>query len=140
MDFPPIRRRMLDTLQVNLGSKCNQSCPHCRVAASPQRTEMMNSDTVAQMIEVLRVRKASMLDLTGGAPQLNEHFRHLDRREPRLPAVMLTDGQDACSSDRIKGLDQWAVHLALRRRAAAHQILEGSFEHLQGLQPLAHFR
>jgi MoaA/NifB/PqqE/SkfB family radical SAM enzyme len=58
-DFPPIRRRALDTLQVNLGYKCNQSCLHCHVAASPQRTEMMDGDTVAQVIEVLRARKVS---------------------------------------------------------------------------------
>jgi radical SAM/Cys-rich protein len=83
-DFPPIRRRTLDTLQVNLGYKCNQSCLHCHVAASPQRTEMMDGDTVAQVIEVLRVRKVSALDLTGGAPELNEHFRHLVRQARAL--------------------------------------------------------
>ncbi len=76
-DFPPIRRRSLDTLQVNLGYKCNQSCLHCHVAASPQRTEMMDSETIEQVIDVLRARKVSTLDLTGGAPELNEHFRHL---------------------------------------------------------------
>ena len=83
-DFPPIRRRSLDTLQVNLGYKCNQSCLHCHVAASPQRTEMMDSDTIAQVIEVLRVRKVRALDLTGGAPELNLHFRHLVRQARAL--------------------------------------------------------
>lgn len=79
-DFPPIRRRSLDTLQVNLGYKCNQSCLHCHVAASPRRTEMMDGDTIALVIEVLRARQVSTLDLTGGAPELNEHFRHLVRQ------------------------------------------------------------
>ena len=83
-DFPPIRRRSLDTLQVNLGYKCNQSCLHCHVAASPQRTEMMDGDTIAQVIEVLRARKVGALDLTGGAPELNEHFRHLVRQARAL--------------------------------------------------------
>jgi radical SAM/Cys-rich protein len=83
-DFPPIRRRSLDTLQVNLGYKCNQSCLHCHVAASPQRTEMMDSDTIALVIEVLRARKVGALDLTGGAPELNEHFRHLVRQARKL--------------------------------------------------------
>jgi radical SAM/Cys-rich protein len=83
-DFPPIRRRSLDTLQVNLGYKCNQSCLHCHVAASPQRTEMMDGDTIAQVIEVLRARKVGSLDLTGGAPELNEHFRHLVRQARAL--------------------------------------------------------
>ena len=83
-DFPPIRRRSLDTLQVNLGYKCNQSCLHCHVAASPQRTEMMDADTVALVMEVLRARQVLTLDLTGGAPELNEHFRHLVRQARAL--------------------------------------------------------
>ena len=83
-DFPPIRRQSLDTLQVNLGYKCNQSCLHCHVAASPQRTEMMDGDTIALVIEVLRARKVRVLDLTGGAPELNEHFRDLVRQARAL--------------------------------------------------------
>ena len=83
-DFPPIRRRSLDTLQVNLGYTCNQSCLHCHVAASPQRTETMDGDTIALVIQVLRARKVSTLDLTGGAPELNAHFRHLVRQARAL--------------------------------------------------------
>ena len=83
-DFPPLRRRTLDTLQVNLGYRCNQSCLHCHVAASPQRTEMMDAHTIALVLEVLRERKVSTLDLTGGAPELNEHFRELVRQARAL--------------------------------------------------------
>lgn len=78
-DFPPIERQRLQTLQVNLGYKCNQSCLHCHVAASPQRTEMMDAAQAALVLEVLRVRGIHTLDLTGGAPELNEHFRPLVR-------------------------------------------------------------
>jgi len=83
-DFPPLRRRSLDTLQVNLGYKCNQSCLHCHVAASPQRTEMMDTATAATVVEVLRVRRVQTLDLTGGAPELNLHFRDLVRQARAL--------------------------------------------------------
>lgn len=76
-DFPAIQRRALDTLQVNLGYKCNQSCVHCHVAASPQRTEMMDADTIDLVIEVLSKRGVALLDLTGGAPELNVEFRRL---------------------------------------------------------------
>jgi radical SAM/Cys-rich protein len=76
-DFPRLRRRSLETLQVNLGYKCNQSCLHCHVAASPQRTEMMDRETIDGVLAVLRERKPSTLDLTGGAPELNPHFRDL---------------------------------------------------------------
>jgi len=76
-DFPPIARARLDTLQVNLGYKCNQSCLHCHVNAGPNRTEMMDAATVDLVLDVLRARKIELLDLTGGAPELNEHFRRL---------------------------------------------------------------
>ncbi len=76
-DFPPLRRRRLDTLQVNLGYKCNQSCLHCHVAASPQRTEMMDAEHAALVLQVLRARGVGTLDLTGGAPELSPHFRGL---------------------------------------------------------------
>jgi radical SAM/Cys-rich protein len=76
-DFPAITRKKLDTLQVNLGYKCNQTCQHCHVNAGPTRTEMMDGDTVDLVIEVLRDRQISTLDLTGGAPELNEHFKRL---------------------------------------------------------------
>lgn len=78
-DFPAIRRGKLETLQVNLGYKCNQTCLHCHVNAGPNRTEMMDAATVATVLDVLRARGISTLDLTGGAPELNVHFRDLVR-------------------------------------------------------------
>jgi radical SAM/Cys-rich protein len=76
-DFPALRRRALDTLQVNLGYKCNQSCLHCHVNAGPNRTEMMDGTTVDLVLQVLQARRLATLDLTGGAPELNPHFRRL---------------------------------------------------------------
>lgn len=76
-DFPAIRRGALDTLQVNLGYRCNQSCLHCHVNAGPNRTEMMERETIDLVLEVLKRRRISTLDLTGGAPELNENFRNL---------------------------------------------------------------
>ncbi len=76
-DFPPIRRRRLETLQVNLGYRCNQSCLHCHVNAGPNRTEMMDAKTAALVLQVLRARRPQTLDLTGGAPELSPHFRDL---------------------------------------------------------------
>lgn len=77
-DFPPLRRRAVDTVQVNLGYRCNQSCVHCHVNAGPSRTETMTGETVAILIDFLRrSREVATLDLTGGAPELNQHFRDL---------------------------------------------------------------
>jgi len=76
-DFPAIRRRRLETLQVNLGYKCNQSCVHCHVNAGPTRTEMMSRETVFEVVAFLRAANIATLDVTGGAPELNPHFRML---------------------------------------------------------------
>jgi len=76
-DFPAIRRRRLETLQVNLGYKCNQSCLHCHVNAGPTRTETMDRRTISEVIAFLKASRVAQLDLTGGAPELNPHFRQL---------------------------------------------------------------
>ena len=75
--FPHIRRKALDTLQVNLGYKCNQACFHCHVNSSPDRTEMMSGETIDDVIAFIHAAKIKTLDMTGGAPELNEHFRRL---------------------------------------------------------------
>ena len=79
IQFPAIGRARLDTLQVNLGYKCNQSCVHCHVNAGPHRTEMMDAATMALIPQVLAARGLETLDLTGGAPELHEGFRDLVR-------------------------------------------------------------
>ena len=83
-DFPALSRQRPSTLQVNLGYRCNQSCLHCHVNASPQRTEAMDEATTQLVVEVLAARKLQTLDLTGGAPELNPHFRTLVRAARRL--------------------------------------------------------
>jgi radical SAM/Cys-rich protein len=75
--FPAIRRGRLDTLQVNVGYRCNQSCVHCHVNAGPNRTEEMDAETADLVLSFLERRRISTLDITGGAPELNRHFRRL---------------------------------------------------------------
>lgn len=76
-DFPALRRGRLETLQVNLGYKCNQQCLHCHVNAGPNRREMMSRETVDEVLALLRASQVRTLDVTGGAPELNPHFRDL---------------------------------------------------------------
>src|SRR4051812_4818699 len=76
-DFPALRRRALDTVQVNVGYVCNQSCLHCHVNAGPTRTEAMTAETAALVIDYLEATGAATLDITGGAPELNANFRRL---------------------------------------------------------------
>ena len=78
-DFPAIKRKRIETLQVNLGYKCNQSCVHCHVNAGPTRTEMMSREVINEVLAFAQASHVIRLDLTGGAPELNPHFRDLVR-------------------------------------------------------------
>ena len=82
--FPAIKRRHLATLQVNVGYRCNQSCVHCHVNAGPHRTEQMGGEVIEHVLDVLERRGIPTLDITGGAPELNPHFRTLVRRARAL--------------------------------------------------------
>lgn len=75
--FPPIRRGRPDTLQINVGYRCNQSCVHCHVDASPHRTEEMPPEIADLALEFLNRQRTATLDITGGAPELNPQFRRL---------------------------------------------------------------
>ena len=88
-DFPALRRDRLDTLQVNLGYKCNQSCLHCHVNAGPNRVEQMTRETVDDVLAFLEAAGVPRLDLTGGAPELNVHFRELVRRSRDLGIAVI---------------------------------------------------
>ncbi|MBE2258816.1 MAG: arsenosugar biosynthesis radical SAM protein ArsS [Rhodobacteraceae bacterium] len=76
--FPALQRRSVETLQVNLGYRCNQSCLHCHVNAGPQRKEEMTAETIDAVLAFVDASpEVKVLDLTGGAPELNPHFRWL---------------------------------------------------------------
>ena len=72
--FPP-RPKKLEILQINVGYMCNQVCAHCHVDAGPDRKEIMTQETMQQCLEVIKKTGAHTLDLTGGAPEMNPHFR-----------------------------------------------------------------
>ena len=76
-DFPQITRNKVETLQVNVGYKCNQTCTHCHVNAGPNRKEMMTADNVAVVFDYLRTQNIRTIDLTGGAPELHPQFREI---------------------------------------------------------------
>jgi radical SAM/Cys-rich protein len=75
--FPALTRGRLETLQVNLGYRCNQSCLHCHVNAGPKRTEEMSGAVIDSVLAFIERRRIATLDITGGAPELNAHFRRL---------------------------------------------------------------
>ncbi|MDQ6620275.1 MAG: arsenosugar biosynthesis radical SAM protein ArsS [Pseudomonadota bacterium] len=88
-DFPPIGRRQLETVQVNLGYRCNQSCVHCHVAAGPHRTEQMSGPNVESVLEFVRRHDIRAVDLTGGAPELHPQFREIVARARSMGARVI---------------------------------------------------
>jgi radical SAM/Cys-rich protein len=75
--FPEIHRQQLQTLQVNLGYLCNQTCVHCHVNAGPTRKEMMDDDNIDLLVDLLQTGQIQTLDLTGGAPEMHQRFKYL---------------------------------------------------------------
>jgi radical SAM/Cys-rich protein len=111
--FPALRRRTLETLQVNLGYRCNQTCVHCHVNAGPTRKEMMDAETLALIPQVLAAQAIRSLDLTGGAPELHDGFRALVRAARSLGVTVI----DRCNLTILfePGQEDLAEFLAAER-------------------------
>jgi radical SAM/Cys-rich protein len=73
----PLESMGIGTLQLNLGKLCNQTCRHCHVDAGPDRREIMTRATMEHALQVLAATDIPVVDLTGGAPEMNPHFRWL---------------------------------------------------------------
>lgn len=71
----PLTPTGIDIFQVNLGKMCNQVCKHCHVDAGPDRKEIMGRDMMLLCLDAIEKSKAKVVDLTGGAPEMNPHFR-----------------------------------------------------------------
>ncbi len=79
----------LRTLQINVGKVCNQTCAHCHVDAGPDRREAMTNETATQVIDFLARSQVEMLDITGGAPEMNPSFRMLVEQATELGKKVL---------------------------------------------------
>ncbi|MCA9244534.1 MAG: radical SAM protein, partial [Phycisphaerales bacterium] len=73
----PLRRTRLRIIQLNLGKMCNQTCRHCHVDAGPDRTEIMTRATMEHCLRAIAMTNAEVVDITGGAPEMNPDFRWL---------------------------------------------------------------
>lgn len=131
--FPAIRRHRLETLQVNLGYRCNQSCLHCHVNAGPNRSEMMSRETIADVLAFIGVAGVRKLDLTGGAPELNPHFRELVLRARELGVHVM----DRCNLTIIEepgqeGLAEFLAHQRVEVIASLPCYLEDNVDRQRG--------
>ena len=84
-----LRAADITTIQVNVGLKCNLMCRHCHVVSSPWRTEMMTWETMEWVLEAVRRARPRTVDLTGGAPEMNPHYKDFVRALRRLEVEVL---------------------------------------------------
>ena len=75
--LPALRPATLEIFQINVGKLCNMTCRHCHVDAGPDRREIMDLETIELCLKALDQTEAYTVDITGGAPELNPHFRYL---------------------------------------------------------------
>ena len=154
LGFPAIRRTRLETLQVNLGYRCNQSCLHCHVNAGPTRTEQMSGETIADVLAFLGVAGVKRLDITGGAPELNPHFRNLVARAREsgvhvIDRCNLTILEQPGQEDLAEFLANWRVEVIASLpcyssenvdRQRGNGVFEASIRALQRLNALGYGR
>jgi radical SAM/Cys-rich protein len=131
--FPALRRRRPTTLQVNVGYRCNQSCVHCHVNASPHRTEEMPGEVVDLVLAFLARERITTLDITGGAPELNAHFRRLVAAARDLGVRVM----DRCNLTilEVPGHEDLAEFLAAQQVVIVASLpcyLEGNVEQQRG--------
>ena len=137
--WAPLRAAAIDTFQINLGKLCNMTCRHCHVDAGPDRTrEVMDRTTVDLCLAALDRTSAHTVDLTGGAPELNPHFRYLveacaDRGKHVIDRCNLTVLLTPAGRDLPEWLGERGVEVVCslphwRRRSTDAQRGEGSFE------------
>src|SRR5688500_6190790 len=71
----PLQPSQIEIFQVNVGKLCNQTCKHCHVDAGPDRKEVMTRETLVQCLDIFARHDIPIVDITGGAPELNPDFR-----------------------------------------------------------------
>jgi len=98
----------LETLQVNVGDRCNQVCRHCHINAGPAGDKMMGKGVMIKILDVLRGHPGLVLDITGGAPELNKHFRFLVEGAAKIVSrVMVRTNLTVFFEDGMEGLPEF---------------------------------
>lgn len=138
-DSEGLRGVGIDTIQVNVGLQCNQDCRHCHLECSPLREEMMDWDTMAAVKEAALLAGVSLVDITGGAPELNRHLRRFigELRGAGL-GVQIRTNLTVLLEDDQKGMIEFLRDHAVRLVASLPCYLEENVEAQRG--PLVYQR
>lgn len=144
----PLRPTALEILQVNVGKMCNQTCKHCHVDAGPDRKEIMTRETMELCLSALRDTDIQTVDITGGAPEMNPHFRWFVEeisamgRKPMVRCNLTIITANKKYHDLPEFYAQHGVHVVsslpfYQKRNTDRQRGEGVFDHsIEALQML----
>ena len=123
----------IDTIQVNVGLRCNQSCRHCHLECSPARTEMMDWDTMSAVKAAALRAGVSLVDITGGSPELNPHLRRFvgELRDAGLDIQVRTNLTVLLEGGR-EGLIDFLRDHTVRLVASMPCYLEENVDHQRG--------
>ncbi len=122
----PLSSTGIEILQVNVGKVCNQTCRHCHVDAGPDRREVMTQETMEACLRALRSTEIPVVDITGGAPEMNPLFRWFVEQCRELGRTVI----DRCNLTIL----ETAPHHDLAEFLAAHKVeLVCSLPHYRAL-------
>ncbi|NQU94651.1 MAG: arsenosugar biosynthesis radical SAM protein ArsS [Candidatus Omnitrophica bacterium] len=110
------RRVNPETLQVNLGNRCNQQCAHCHVDASPSGAKIMSKEVMGDIVIFLSKKKDLILDVTGGCPELNPNFKYfIEKAKPHAKEIKVRSNLTVLLEPGMEGMAQFykdqGVHL-----------------------------
>jgi radical SAM/Cys-rich protein len=132
--LPALARAPLTTLQVNLGKFCNMACQHCHDDAGPKRTEIMARHTLERVVALLDANpQVELVDVTGGAPELNPNFRYLVSESRRRGRKVI----DRCNltvllEPELEGVIEFLVEQGVRLVASLPCYLEQNVDRQRG--------
>ncbi len=123
----------LKTLQVNLGNICNQHCEHCHIAAGPAGNHSMNKDIIEKIILFLRSNTGLILDITGGCPELNPHFRYLiEATRSLVSRLIVRTNLTILTEKRMEWIPEWYRDHQVEIMASLPCFTEGKVDRQRG--------
>jgi radical SAM/Cys-rich protein len=129
----PLRAAGVEVLQVNVGYRCNMACRHCHIKAGPERGELMDRETVEAVLAALGGSDVRTLDITGGAPELNPHFRHLVKEAAGLGRhVMVRSNLTVFYEEGMGGLPELYAENGVEVIASLPYYLEDNVDRIRG--------
>lgn len=131
----PLHACAIDTVQVNIGLTCDLACRHCHVSSSPKRTEQMDWPTMELVLAAARRAGAQTIDITGGAPEMNPHFRSLIDHAVRLPVdVMVRTNLTILLEDGYRDYPEYYRERGVHLVASLPCYLEPNVDRQRGLK------